>query len=167
MRRLILTGLLAGALVGCTRTVYSAAPTQTATGSPAVSVTPFSVPTPKPEKAKPVTLRGAYNGTCKILKSSGNIAAPANDNFRWHFQPAGTRILLHSKTGGYTMKLTRRTTTKFYGSANTGSGWQFAYAITVSHVADDGVGSKIHVITHESSIGGTASVSAECNGTSA
>lgn len=165
MRRtamLLLIGAMAAA--ACSAKPSS---TSTAPSTPMVSdssAAPPPSPSPEPEKAKPVLLRGAYNGTCTLLKSSGNVEFPAHQSFRWHFQPGASKVLLTSKTGGYTMKLARRTKTKFYGSVNTGGGWQFTYTITASHVADNGVASKIHAITHDTAIGGTASDSYACDG---
>ncbi len=161
MKRFVPVGLLALLLVGCN----SASSVRTSSASPSTAPPSLSpTPSPKPEKAAPVTLRGAYKGTCDLVKTSDPSFPESlkHQNIRWKFRPDGHKIALFSKTGGYTMPLTRTAKTKFYGSVTTG-GWQYAYTVTASDVQDNGLATTVHVVDHDTATGGTLNDTLVCD----
>jgi hypothetical protein len=161
MKRFAPVALVALLLVGC----KSPGPGEAGSSQTTAGVTPSASPSPspslEPDKALPVTMRGAYRGACDLVKTNFHESLK-HQSIRWKFRSEGHKIALFSKTGGYTMLLTRTAKAKFYGSVTTG-GWQYAYTVTASDIQDNGLATTLHVVTHDTATGGSFNDTSVCD----
>ena len=128
-----------------------------------VSASPTPSPSPEPDKAALATIRGPFNGTCTLVKSVGPVDSIPRQPARWKFHPQGDhKVLLFSKSGGYTMRLNRTAPTKFYGAVITANEWQFAYAVKILRSDSAGFARAIEVVSHDTAPGGAATESFVC-----
>ena len=120
---------------------------------------------PTSEQAPREVIRGAFQGSCKLLKKrpSDLEALQVQREVRLHFRQSGpSKLSLTSKTGGYTMELARTGKHRFYGSVITSDGWQFAYNLTATSAGTDGVVTRVDILAHDTSPGGDAATTYEC-----
>jgi hypothetical protein len=128
------------------------------------SASPSPSPSPEPDKAALATIRGPFNGRCHNVKVVGSVDfTGVSPQTHWKFRPQGDKLMLISKSGGYTMKLDRTSPTKYYGTTIQGNDWQYAYAIKITKTDTDGHARAIEVATHETAPGGFATVRALCH----
>ena len=135
------------------------------TTSPSPTTTPNVVAQPTVEPAPREVIRGAFQGSCKLLKKRpSDLEAPkVQREVRWHFQQSGpSKLSLTSKTGGYTMELARTGKHRFYGSVTTSDGWQFAYSLTATTAGTDGIVTKVGILAHDTLTGGDAATTYDC-----
>lgn len=77
-----------------------------------------------------------------------------HQTIQWKFRPQGNRILMTSRSGGYTMELQRTGPAKFYGSVVTPLDYQYADVVRASRIQDSGLAHKIDVVSHGTTVGG-------------
>ncbi len=153
---IMLVAVLAGA-------ACSSAAESPTTLSPTVAPTVVAQPTIEPAPRE--VIRGAFQGSCKLLKKrpSDLEALKVQRSIRWHFRQSGpSKLSLTSKSGGYTMELARTGKHRFYGSVTKSDGWQFAYTLTATAAGTDGIVTRVEIVSHDTFSGGDAAISYDC-----
>jgi hypothetical protein len=159
-KKKMIGAMLVGVLMlACSEAAPAASPSPSV-----VTVTETASPSPATEpEVTLATIRGPFNGKCVTIKTIGPVEDAPNNQAHWKFRPQGDhKVILYSKSGGYTMKLDRTAPTKFYGTAIQGNDWQFAFAIKIVNLDPDGMAHAIEVTTHETSPGGFGKINALC-----